>query len=125
MRRRSSTMWSIFRPRALPRFLLAVAALFHGDADFQPRRRDGAAEMPTLIARPMPDGPRLPWPARLALRLSGPRVYHGALTDDEWIGEGREEANSADIRRALELYKTACTVQIAALGLLALVIALL
>jgi len=61
----------------------------------------------------------------LDLRLSGPRVYHAALTEDEWIGEGRSEATAADIRRALALYKTACTVQIAALGLLAVVIALL
>ena len=61
----------------------------------------------------------------LALKLSGPRYYHGALTEDEWIGEAREEANSADIRRALGLYKTASTVQIVALGFLAFFIALL
>jgi adenosylcobinamide-phosphate synthase len=61
----------------------------------------------------------------LDLRLSGPRIYHGAVTDDEWIGEGRSEATAADIRRALALYKTACTVQIVALGLLAFFIALL
>ena len=61
----------------------------------------------------------------LGLKLSGPRVYHGALTGDEWIGEGREAANSDDIRHALGLYKTACTVQIVALGLLAVLIALL
>jgi adenosylcobinamide-phosphate synthase len=61
----------------------------------------------------------------LGLKLSGPRVYHGALTADEWIGEGRSEVTAADIRRALGLYKTACTVQIAALGLLAVLIALL
>ena len=52
----------------------------------------------------------------LGLKLSGPRVYHGALTDEDWIGEGREEASAADIRRALGVYKTACTLQIAALG---------
>ena len=55
----------------------------------------------------------------LGLTLSGPRSYHGALTDDAWIGEGRSEATAADIRRALALYKTACAVQIVALGLLA------
>ena len=73
----------------------------------------------------MPDGPRQPWPARLVSKLSGPRVYHGALTDEEWIGEGREEASAADIRRALGVYKTACTLQIAALGLLAFLISLI
>ena len=61
----------------------------------------------------------------LALKLSGPRSYHGALTEDAWIGEGRSDATSADIRRALALYKTACTVQIAALGVLAFLIALI
>ena len=61
----------------------------------------------------------------LGLKLSGPRVYHGALTDEDWIGEGREEATSADIRRALGVYKTACTLQIAALGLLAFLISLI
>jgi adenosylcobinamide-phosphate synthase len=61
----------------------------------------------------------------LALRLSGPRVYHGELTEDEWIGEGRAAANASDIRRALSLYQTACTVQIAALAVLAFFIALI
>ena len=108
----------------LAAFLLAVAALFHDDADFhravETVRRDADNHR----------SPNAGWPeaamaGALALRLSGPRVYHGTLTDDEWIGEGREEANSADIRRALGLYKAACTVQIVALGLLAVVIALL
>ncbi len=108
----------------LAAFWLAVAALFHDDADFhcavETVRRDADTHR----------SPNAGWPeaamaGALALRLSGPRVYHGALTDDEWIGDGREDASSADIRRALGLYKTACTVQIAALGLLAVVIALL
>ncbi len=73
----------------------------------------------------MPDGPKPPWPARLNLKLSGPRVYHGAPTADEWIGEGRSEATSDDIRRALALYKTACTLQIAALGVIAFLISLI
>ena len=61
----------------------------------------------------------------LDLKLSGPRSYHGALTEDEWIGEGKAEVTSADIRRALGLYKTACTLQIAALGVLTFLIALI
>jgi adenosylcobinamide-phosphate synthase len=108
----------------LAAFWLAVAALFRDDADFhravETVRRDADNHR----------SPNAGWPeaamaGALAIRLSGPRVYHGALTADEWIGEGREEANSADIRRALGLYKTACTVQIAALGLLAVFISLL
>ncbi|HEU0017364.1 MAG TPA: adenosylcobinamide-phosphate synthase CbiB [Methyloceanibacter sp.] len=108
----------------LAAFFLALATLFHDDADFhravETVRRDADTHR----------SPNAGWPeaamaGALGLKLSGPRVYHGALTDDEWIGEGREEANSADIRRALGLYKTACTVQIVALGLLAVFIALL
>jgi adenosylcobinamide-phosphate synthase len=74
--------------------------------------------------------PNAGWPeaataGALGIKLSGPRSYHGELTDDEWIGEGTAELNAGDIRRALALYKTACTVQIAAFGLLALLIGLL
>ncbi|MGB6949482.1 MAG: cobalamin biosynthesis protein, partial [Methyloceanibacter sp.] len=61
----------------------------------------------------------------LGLKLAGPRAYHGTLTADAWIGDGSNEATSTDIRRALSLYRTACIVQIAALLLLALLIALL
>ena len=108
----------------LAAFFLALAALFHDGADFhravETVRRDADTHR----------SPNAGWPeaamaGALGLRLSGPRVYHGALTGDEWIGEGREEANSADIRRALGLYRTACTVQIVALGVLAVFIALL
>ena len=102
----------------LAAFFLALAALFHDDADFhravETVRRDADTHR----------SPNAGWPeaamaGALDLRLSGPRVYHGALTEDEWIGEGRSEATAAEIRRALALYKTACTVQIVALGLLA------
>jgi adenosylcobinamide-phosphate synthase len=108
----------------LAAFFLALAALFHDDADFnravETVRRDADNHR----------SPNAGWPeaamaGALALKLSGPRLYHGALTEDDWIGEGREEATSADIRRALALYKTACTVQIAALGVLAFFIALI
>ncbi len=58
----------------------------------------------------------------LDLKLSGPRSYHGTFTGDAWIGEGRSEATAADIRRALRLYRTACAIEIGALGLLALII---
>jgi adenosylcobinamide-phosphate synthase len=108
----------------LAAFFLAVAALFHADADFH--RAVETVRMDADTHR----SPNAGWPeaamaGALDLRLSGPRVYHGALTEDEWIGEGRSEATAADIRRALALYKTACTVQITALGLLAFFISLL
>jgi adenosylcobinamide-phosphate synthase len=39
----------------------------------------------------------------LGLSLAGPRVYGGALVDDAFMGDGRREAEAADIRRALPL----------------------
>src|SRR6185503_13742700 len=108
----------------LAAFFLAVAALFHADADFH-RAVDTVRRDADTHRSPNAGSPEAAMAGALDLRLSGPRVYHGALTDDEWIGEGRSEATAADIRRALALYKTACTVQIVALGLLAVVIALL
>ncbi|MGZ5916109.1 MAG: adenosylcobinamide-phosphate synthase CbiB [Methyloceanibacter sp.] len=102
---------------------IALAALFHRDADA------GAA---LVTVRRDASGHRSPnagWPeaamaGALGLKLAGPRSYHGTLTQDAWIGAGRSEATIADIRRALSLYQTACALQIAAYGLLALLIAL-
>jgi adenosylcobinamide-phosphate synthase len=103
---------------------IALAAWFHDDADVRQAletvRKDAHRHR----------SPNAGWPeaamaGALGLKLSGPRVYHGALTDEEWIGEGREEASAADIRRALGVYKIACTLQIAALGLLAFLISLI
>jgi adenosylcobinamide-phosphate synthase len=103
---------------------IALAAWFHDNADVRRAlvtvRRDARGHR----------SPNAGWPeaamaGALDLKLSGPRSYHGALTEDEWIGEGKAEVTSADIRRALGLYKTACTLQIAALGVLTFLIALI
>jgi adenosylcobinamide-phosphate synthase len=103
---------------------IALAARLHKDADA--RRALATVRQDAGNHR----SPNAGWPeaamaGALGLKLSGPRSYHGALSEDQWIGEGRSEANSTDIRRALALYKTACTVQIAALGLLAFLIELI
>ncbi len=41
----------------------------------------------------------------LGLALAGPRVYGGVPVDDAMMGDGRREADAADIRRALALYR--------------------
>ena len=41
----------------------------------------------------------------LGLKLAGPRVYGETLVDDAFMGDGRREADAADIRRALSLYR--------------------
>jgi len=56
--------------------------------------------------------PNAGWPeaamaGALGLRLAGPRRYAEGLVEDHWMGDGRSEANAADIRRALRLYTVA------------------
>jgi adenosylcobinamide-phosphate synthase len=55
----------------------------------------------------------------LDLSLAGPRLYDGMRVDDATMGSGRWDAKAADIRRALALYRTADTILIALLALLA------
>jgi adenosylcobinamide-phosphate synthase len=60
--------------------------------------------------------PNAGWPeaamaGALGLRLAGPRVYHGDLVTDAWMGDGRADLDASDIRRALRLYRLACLVQ--------------
>ena len=69
--------------------------------------------------------PNAGWPeaamaGALGLRLAGPRVYGGCAIEDHWMGDGGTEATSADLRRALALYRTACAIQIAAYAALAM-----
>jgi adenosylcobinamide-phosphate synthase len=62
--------------------------------------------------------PNAGWPeaamaGALGLRLGGPRAYHGAMSDEPWMGNGREQISSRDIRTALRQYRTACAIQFA------------
>lgn len=76
--------------------------------------------------------PNAGWPeaamaGALGLKLGGPRVYiekkGGARREDAWIGTGRADLDSRDIRAALRLYRCACLANWAALAGLALLIA--
>jgi adenosylcobinamide-phosphate synthase len=69
--------------------------------------------------------PNAGWPeaamaGALGIRLSGPRVYDGVPVEERWVGEGRSELTAKDIRTALKLYRTACSLQIAVLVLIVL-----
>jgi adenosylcobinamide-phosphate synthase len=103
---------------------IALAAWFHDDADIS-RALEIVQRDAGQHRSPNAGWPEAAMAGALALKLSGPRSYHRAITEDAWIGEGRSEATSADIRRALGLYMTACTLQIFALGALAFLIALI
>jgi adenosylcobinamide-phosphate synthase len=53
----------------------------------------------------------------VGLSLAGPRSYDGVRVDDAMMGDGRREADAADIRRALALYREADAILIALLGI--------
>jgi adenosylcobinamide-phosphate synthase len=62
--------------------------------------------------------PNAGWPeaamaGALGLSLAGPRVYGGMTIDDATMGDGRRDATTADIRRALTLYRYADAILIA------------
>lgn len=64
--------------------------------------------------------PNAGWPeaamaGALGIRLSGPRIYDGVEVAERWVGDGRNELDAGDIRTALDLYRAACGLQIAAL----------
>jgi len=44
----------------------------------------------------------------LGVRLAGPVAYDGAVANKPWIGSGRADLGSADIHRALRVYRRAC-----------------
>jgi adenosylcobinamide-phosphate synthase len=68
--------------------------------------------------------PNAGWPeaamaGALGLKLGGPRIYEGMFVNDHWLGDGREEATAADIRRALDIYRAACAIEAAVIAVLA------
>jgi adenosylcobinamide-phosphate synthase len=69
--------------------------------------------------------PNAGWPeaamaGALGLKLNGPRNYGGVTVADAYMGDGRREATSADIRAALRLYVRACLIEFALVAALAL-----
>ena len=68
--------------------------------------------------------PNAGWPeaamaGALGLRLGGPRIYSGAIVEDHWMGSGRAELTSSDIRAALRMYRAACLIQAATVAAIA------
>jgi adenosylcobinamide-phosphate synthase len=105
--------------------LLIVAAAYltkgaSASAAWQAMWRDGSKH-----ASPNAGYPEAAMAGALGLSLAGPRVYHGAITDGAWMGDGRHEATPEDIRSALELYSRADGLLIAIVFVLAALIALI
>ncbi|MFG1479280.1 adenosylcobinamide-phosphate synthase CbiB [Xanthobacter sp. V4C-4] len=85
--------------------LIAAAALLPGAS---PR----AAYAAMVRDAPRHRSPNAGWSeaamaGALGLKLNGPKVYGGVLTEDAVMGDGRREATAADIRTALRLYRRA------------------
>jgi adenosylcobinamide-phosphate synthase len=60
--------------------------------------------------------PNAGWPeaamaGALRIKLAGPRVYGETLVGDAFMGAGRRNADAADVRRALRLYRRACVIE--------------
>ncbi len=69
--------------------------------------------------------PNAGWPeaamaGALGIRLSGPRIYEGHLSEEPWLNAGAPDPSAADLNRALALYRRAMLVLALGLGLLAL-----
>jgi adenosylcobinamide-phosphate synthase len=97
--------------------LVAAAALSGNEAGTAWRavRRDAGKHR-----SPNAGYPEAAMAGALGLSLAGPRVYGGARVEDAFMGEGRREADAADIRRALALYRTTDAILIVLLGVLTL-----
>ena len=104
--------------------LLIVAASYltkgaSASGAWQATWRDGSKH-----ASPNAGYPEAAMAGALGLALAGPRAYDGAPTDGAWMGDGRREANAADIRAALDLYSRADGLLIAIVFVLAALIAI-
>lgn len=104
----------------LTALLLAASAAFDRSADA------GGAWRAVWRDAGKHRSPNAGWPeaamaGALGLRLAGPRIYGETHVEDHWMGDGRAEANAADIRRALTLYKRSCGLLWALAALLAAV----
>ena len=102
----------------LSALLLVAAAALTTDADaaaaWRAVRRDAARHR-----SPNAGYPEAAMAGALGLSLAGPRSYDGVRIDDALMGDGRRDANAADIRRALALFHCADAILIALLAVIA------
>ncbi|CCV07601.1 Cobalamin biosynthesis protein cobD [Mesorhizobium metallidurans STM 2683] len=106
----------------LTALLIVLAALFVKGADaknaWRTVRRDAKKHR-----SPNAGWPEVAMAGALGLALAGPRSYGGVVVEDAFMGDGgRREAESADIRQALKLYRTADFLLIALFGLIAVIV---
>ncbi|MCK1546623.1 cobalamin biosynthesis protein CobD [Bradyrhizobium sp. 147] len=68
--------------------------------------------------------PNAGWPeaamaGALGVRLSGPRIYHGSVTNEPWLNEGARDPLAADINHGLAVYRRSMLLLAAVLAILA------
>jgi len=97
-------------PARISGLLIAAAALFTENG------RPGRALAIMLRDGRKHRSPNAGWPegamaGALGLALAGPRRYPEGAVIDAWVGDGTAQAATADIVRALSLYKLACLIE--------------
>ena len=102
-----------FIPARLTGFLFVLLA---------PRRSEALACMTRDARRHR--SPNAGWPeaamaGALGVRLSGPRIYHGSITNEPWLNEGGRDPRAADIDEALAVYRRAMLLLAGVLAILA------
>ncbi|SFJ38347.1 adenosylcobinamide-phosphate synthase CbiB [Bradyrhizobium sp. cf659] len=90
-----------FIPARLTGFLFVLLA---------PRRTEALSCMTRDARRHR--SPNAGWPeaamaGALGVRLSGPRIYHGSITNEPWLNEGARDPLAADITQGLTVYRRA------------------
>jgi adenosylcobinamide-phosphate synthase len=98
-------------------WIILAAALFH--QRFSPGAREAALRDAGHHRSPNAGWPEAAMAGALGIRLAGPRSYGGVAVQDRWMGDGRSACTAHDIRKALDLYRIACAIQIAVVAALA------
>jgi adenosylcobinamide-phosphate synthase len=102
-----------FIPARLTGFLFVLLA---------PRRSEALSCMTRDARRHR--SPNAGWPeaamaGALRVRLSGPRIYHGSITNEPWLNEGARDPLAADILEGLTVYRRAMLLLAGVLAILA------
>lgn len=102
-----------FIPARLTGFLFVLLA---------PRRSEALACMTRDARRHR--SPNAGWPeaamaGALGVRLSGPRIYHGSITNEPWLNERARDPLAADIGEGLAVYRRAMLLLAGVLAILA------
>jgi len=102
-----------FIPARLTGFLFVLLA----------SRRSEALSCMTRDAR-RHRSPNAGWPEAamaggLGVRLSGPRIYHGSITNEPWLNDGARDPLAADISQGLTIYRRAMLLLAGLLAILA------